>query len=251
MKAMIFAAGLGTRLRPITDRMPKALVPVGGVPVLEIVMRRLRGAGIGDFVINACHFSGMIEEFVARNAGRLGAHVSVSPEEDGPLETGGGIKRAGGMLGDGRFLVHNVDILSNLDIGWFIRQDAARDGEDCLASLLVCESQTADRYLLFDRDMCLAGWANVRTGEVRSPYPDFDPGSCRRLSFCGIHILSPEVFPMMEDWPDRFPIIDFYLAAAAGRKIRAVLAPEDFRFIDIGSPAKLEEAERADFWRGL
>lgn len=246
MKAMIFAAGLGTRLRPLTDKMPKALVPVRGEAMLGRVIRKIQAAGVNDFVVNTHHFADQVGEYLSHN-GNFGSHIDVSREDDGPLETGGGIKRAARFLSSpkpGRFLVHNVDILSNLDISWFIRQDAA--GDDCLASLLVCNATDADRYLLFDREMKLAGWTNIRTGEVKSPYPDFDPAACTRLSFCGIHILSPRVFALMDAWPEKFSIIDFYLSLAATEKIRAVTAPDGFRLIDIGSPEKLAEAESSN-----
>lgn len=237
MKAMIFAAGLGTRLRPLTDRMPKALVPVGGVPMLQRVIEKLKSAGFSEFVVNVHHFAPMIEDFLA-GSGNLGVHIDISRETSEPLETGGGIKKAEAFLRGGRFLVHNVDILSDLDLGWFL----SRDSEDALATLLVTDSEDADRFLLFDDGMRLAGWTNVRTGEVKSPYPDFDPSSCRRLSFCGIHILSPEVFGIMREWPVKFSIIDFYLAAAATHCIRGVYAP-GLKLIDIGSPQKLAEAD--------
>lgn len=236
MKAMIFAAGLGTRLRPLTDMMPKALVPVGGVPMLQRVIGKLKSAGFSEFVVNVHHFAPMIEAFLADN-GNFGVHVDISRETAEPLETGGGIRKAEPFLRGGRFLVHNVDILSNLDLGWFL----ASDSEDSLATLLVTDSEDADRFLLFDDDMRLAGWTNVRTGEIKSPYPDFDPSRFRRLSFCGIHILSPEVFRLMRPWPGKFSIIDFYLAAAATHCIRGVYAP-DLKLIDIGSPQKLAEA---------
>ena len=242
MKALIFAAGLGTRLRPITDTMPKALVPVGGVPMLERVIRRLASAGIDEFVVNAFHFKEKIVEFVG--AGGLGVHVSVSVEDGAePLETGGGIRHAAPLLttdtGDGRFLVHNADILSNLDIRWLISQDRPSS----LATLVVNRLE-ADRYLLFDDDMRLAGWTNVRTGEVRSPYSDFDPSKYHRYSFSGIHIISERMFGLMAEWPERFGIMDFYLSVAARQPIYGVLA-EDLRLIDIGSPEKLAEAETA------
>jgi NDP-sugar pyrophosphorylase family protein len=103
----------------------------------------------------------------------------------------------------------------------------------------------SDRYLLFDDEMRLAGWQNVKTGEVKSPYlPDFDPSAYHRYSFTGIHILSPSVLPLMASWPDRFSIIDFYLSLAASGRIKAVLAPPDFRLIDIGTPEALKEAEK-------
>ena len=238
MKALIFAAGLGTRLRPLTDTMPKALVPVAGVPMLARVLCKLRDAGLDSFVVNVHHFAEQIERFLAEND-NFGVPVAISREEREPLETGGGIRHAAPLLASpaGRFLVHNVDILSDLDVRWFL----AQDDPESLATLLLTDAP-ADRYLLFDEEMRLAGWTNVRTGEVKSPYlPDFDPSKYRRYSFCGIHIVSEAVFDRMASWPEKFSIIDFYLQQAAENKIRGVLAP-DLHLIDIGSPAKLAEA---------
>ena len=168
----------------------------------------------------------------------FGVDVRVSVEDgDEPLETGGGIKHARNLL-DGRFLVHNADILSDLDVRWFLSQDSPGS----LATLLLVDKE-ADRYLLFDDDMQLVGWTNVRTGEVKSPWPDFDPSKYRRYSFCGIHIVSDAVFPLMEEWPERFGIIDFYLKACRDHRITGVVA-EDLHLIDIGSPETLEAADR-------
>ena len=239
MRAMIFAAGLGTRLRPLTDTMPKALVRVGGVPMLERVILKLKAAGYDELVVNVHHFAEQIEEFLASKED-FGVHIALSREPAEALETGGGIRHAAPLLrGSGRFLVHNVDILSTLDLHWLRSVDIP----DSLATLVLTESQEADRYLLFDDDMRLAGWTNIRTGEVKSPLPDFDPSRYRRLSFCGIQILSEEVLEMMEDRPEKFSIIDFYLAAAVTGRIRGVLA-NGLKLIDIGSPAKLSEADR-------
>lgn len=239
MKALIFAAGLGTRLRPLTDTMPKALVPVAGVPMLERVLCKLRDAGLDSFVVNVHHFAEQIERFLAEKD-NFGVPVAISREEREPLETGGGIRHAAPLLASpaGRFLVHNVDILSDLDVRWFL----AQDDPESLATLLLIDAP-ADRYLLFDDEMRLVGWTNVRTGEVKSPFlPDFDPSKYRRYSFCGIHIVSEAVFDKMASWPEKFSIIDFYLQQAAENKIRGVLAP-DLQLIDIGSPAKLAEAD--------
>ena len=243
MKALIFAAGLGTRLRPLTDTMPKALVPVAGRPMLERVLCKLRDAGLGPFVVNVHHFAEQIEEFLAAND-NFGAQVAVSHEAAEPLETGGGIRHAAPLLAspEGRFLVHNVDILSDLDLRWFLAQDAPEN----LATLLLIDAP-ADRCLLFDDDMRLAGWMRTSTGEVKSPYlPDFDPANYRRYSFCGIHIVSEAVFEKMAAWPDQFSIIDFYLSECAAGSIRGVVAP-DLQLIDIGSPEKLAEAQKATF----
>lgn len=238
-KAMIFAAGLGTRLRPLTDTMPKALVKVGGVPMLERIMLKMKSAGVTEVVVNVHHFASQIEQFLTDNEG-FGLKTDISREEGQALETGGGIRHAAPLLkGCGRFLVHNVDMLSDLDLEWFFYQDDASS----IATLLLTESDTADRYLLFDDDMLLRGWTNVRTGEVRSPFPDFDPCSCKRLSFCGVQILSDRVLRMMEAWPEKFSIIDFYLAACAWENIRGVVA-KSLRIIDIGTPDKLAEADR-------
>lgn len=236
MKAMIFAAGLGTRLRPITNTIPKALVPVGGVTMLERVILKMRDAGMEECVVNACHFADKVVSFLESKD--FGIPVKVSLESGSePLETGGGIRHAEGLLGRGRFLVHNVDILSDLDVRGFL----SADRPDSLATLLLVDKE-ADRYLLFDADMRLVGWTNVVTGEVKSPYPDFEPSRYHRYSFCGIHIISDEVFDLMEDWPEHFSIIDFYLKSAAIRPIYGVVAT-DLNLIDIGSPAKLAEAE--------
>ena len=240
MKALVFAAGLGTRLRPITDHMPKALVPVAGVPMLERVIKKLSAQGCDSFVVNVHHFASQIEDFL-RDSGNFGLPIAISEELDEPLETGGGIRHAAPLLHseDGRFLVHNADILSTLDIGWFIGQD----NPGTLATLLVRDAP-ADRCLLFDDDMRLTGWTNVKTGEVKSPYlPDYDPSAYHKFSFCGIHIISEDVFPAMASWPSKFGIIDFYLSMAALRPIKGVIAPADMRLVDIGSPDGLREAE--------
>ena len=240
MKALVFAAGLGTRLRPITDNMPKALVPVAGVPMLERVIKKLSAQGCDSFVVNVHHFASQIEDFL-RDNGNFGLPIAISEELAEPLETGGGIKHAEPLLHseESRFLVHNADILSTLEIGWFIGQD----NPGTLATLLVRDAP-ADRCLLFDDDMRLTGWTNVKTGEVKSPYlPDYDPSAYHKFSFCGIHIISEDVFPAMASWPSKFGIIDFYLSMAALRPIKGVVAPADMRLVDIGSPEGLRKAE--------
>lgn len=240
MKAMIFAAGLGTRLRPMTDTMPKALVPVAGKPLLYHVAHKIIDAGISDIVINTHHFADMVAAYVKDQNG-FGAHVSISNEPDQALETGGGIMHARRFLeGCGNFLVHNVDIISDLDIRWFLSQVKP----EALSTLLVSERESS-RYLLFDDGMRLVGWTNVKTGEVRSPFPDFDPDGYRRLAFAGIHCMSDAIFTQMEalGMPERFSIIDFYLAAAAVCPIYGVV-PESLRLLDVGKVGALAEAEK-------
>ncbi len=245
MKALIFAAGLGTRLKPITDTMPKALVPVGGRPLIEHVARKLASSGVDSAVVNVHHFADMIQEWVGRQDIMP---MGISDERDFLLETGGGIYHARPLLeGCGRFLVHNVDIISDLDIQWF----ASQVREDAVATLLVSDRKTS-RYLLFDPDtMRLVGWTNVTTGEVRSPYPDLDMTKCRKMAFSGIHIMSDTVFVALEEYvhekcegvsAPRFPIMDFYLDACARYGIYGVVA-ENLRLVDVGKFDTLEAAE--------
>ena len=236
--AMIFAAGLGTRLRPLTDTMPKALVPVAGSPLLGHVIRRLTRAGYDHLVVNIHHFPDQIVQFLA--AHDWGVQIDVSDERNFLLETGGAIRHARPLLeGAGRFLVHNVDIISDLDFAWFERQ--WREG--ALATLLVSERQTS-RYLLFDEDLRLVGWTNLATGEVRSPYPDLDPAACRKFAFAGIHALSEEVLDVMAPFPERFPIIDFYLQVCDRYPIYGAL-PEQLRLVDVGKFDSLAQAEKS------
>ena len=240
MKAMVFAAGLGTRLRPITDTMPKALVPICGRPLLFHTVCKLRDAGYDELVINIHHFPEQIRKYLADND--LGVSIKISDESAELLETGGGINHARELLLplDGPFLVHNVDIVSNLDIAWFRGQTRP----DALATLLVSERQTR-RYLLFNDDMRLVGWTDISTGEVRSPYPYLDVSKCRRYAFAGIHNISPAIFQAFDalEVPGRFPIIDFYLRACADYPIYGVPAP-GLTLVDVGKIETLAEAER-------
>ena len=239
MKALVFAAGLGTRLKPLTDTMPKALVPVAGEPLLSRVMRKLVAAGYDDIVINIHHFAGMIRDYVAAQD-NFGVKVSFSDETDLLRETGGGIRHAAPLLaGDEPFLVHNVDILTNLALAWFRSQ--YQDGD--LATILVSDRPT-QRYFLFDEEGLLVGWTNLATGEVRSPYPGIDPDCCTRLAFAGIHCISPAIFPLMQDWPERFSIVDFYLSACRTHAIRAAVMP-GLVLHDVGKIAELSDL--ADF----
>ena len=250
MKAMIFAAGLGTRLKPITDSMPKALVPVCGQPLLYHVITKLVAAGYDDLVVNVHHFPDQIIHYL--HSHDFGAKIAVSDERDFLRETGGGIKFARPLLDFSTppaaplemttepFLVHNVDIVSNLDLKWL--RELHR--EDALATVVVSERKT-QRYLLFDDDGRLKGWTNIATGEVRSPYPDIDPDRCHKLAFAGIHLISPAIFDAFDRYGfgDRFSIMDFYLRACADYPIYAAVPPS-FRMVDVGKKETLSEAER-------
>ena len=235
--AMIFAAGLGTRLRPITDNMPKALVKIGARPLLRIVMERLAHFGYDHIVVNVHHFAGQIEDYLS-SVDIPGVRVSISDERDMLRDTGGGILHAEPLLGDGRFLVHNVDIISDLDLNWL--DASVRPG--ALATLAVSDRKTS-RYLLFDDDMRLAGWTNVSTGEVRTPYPGLDVNACRKYAFSGIHILSHDIFSIFREtgFRDKFSIIDFYLAVAASYPVYGAV-PDSLTLVDVGKPESLAKA---------
>jgi NDP-sugar pyrophosphorylase family protein len=236
MKAMIFAAGLGTRLKPLTDTMPKALVPVCGQPLLYHVLTKLVSAGYDEIIVNVHHFPDQIIDYLCIND--FGAHITVSDERDFLRETGGGIKHVRPLLTE-PFLVHNVDIISNLDFKWLREQHR----EDALATIVVSERKT-QRYFLFDEDGRLKGWTNVATGEVRSPFGDIDPNQYRKLAFAGIHMMSPAIFDAFDKlgFGERFSITDFYLKACAEYPIYAAVPPE-FKMVDVGKFDTLPEAE--------
>ena len=230
-QAMIFAAGLGTRLKPLTDTMPKALVKVGGQPLLWHTVMKLKAAGYEHMVVNVHHFAQQIVDYLKQND-NFGLDIRISDESDKLLETGGGIKKALPLFDRSKpILIHNVDILSNLDL-------TALDGS--VTTLVVSPRQTK-RYLLFDDDLYLRGWTNVETGEVKGEVTDVD--SYRKLAFSGIHVLHPSLLPLMDEWPDRFPIMDFYLKVCARHPIRGY-EPCGLRLMDVGKLDTLHEAEQ-------
>ena len=236
-QAMIFAAGLGTRLKPLTDTMPKALVPVGGKPLIEHVVEKLKVAGAERIVVNVHHFARQVVDYLQEND-NFGVDISISDESAKLLDTGGGLKKAAPLfMPDAPVLIHNVDILSNVDLRWLYE-----NSKDSDATLLVSERKTK-RYLLFNDDMRLVGWTNIETGEVKSPYKDLNVSSCKMYAFSGIHVFSSRLFPLMDDFPDKFGIIDFYLKVCGEAVIKACLKP-DLRLLDVGKLDTLAEAER-------
>ncbi|MDL2278689.1 nucleotidyltransferase family protein [Parabacteroides sp. OttesenSCG-928-G07] len=244
MKAMIFAAGMGTRLKPLTDNMPKALVPVGGKPMLEHIILKLKNSGFDQIIINIHHFGEQIIDFLNAN-NNFGIHIEIADERDYLLDTGGGIKKTDHFFqGKEPFLVHNVDIFSNVNLKALYK---AHSVSDTLATLLVSKRNTA-RYLLFNKENKLCGWRNHETGEVKSYYPDFDPTQYNEYAFGGIHVISPEIFKWMDEWTGKFPIINFYLSICAKANIQAYPA-ENLKLIDIGKPENLIKAE--EFLREL
>ena len=256
MKAMIFAAGLGTRLKPITDTLPKALVPVCGKPLIEHVMTRLAdvrdkegSALIDGFVVNVHHFSEKITTWLKEHSQAV--PVEVSDESARLLETGGAVLHARPYLeGCGSFLIHNVDIMSDCDLGWF----ASQVRPDALASLLVSDRPTT-RFLLFEPDtMRMVGWMNTDTGDYSVISPSIVPSECRALAFSGIHIMSDRVFDLMESYikekglptddvaGTRFPIMSFYMYVASKHPVYGVFA-ESLDFLDVGKLDAIAPAE--------
>ena len=237
MKSMIFAAGLGTRLKPLTDHMPKALVPIAGKPLLGHVIEKLKAAGSDEMIINIHHFPDQIIDYV-HSQNNFGIRIAFSDEREQLLETGGGIKKAVDFFDDGKpFLVHNADILSNLDIAELYQQHLRTNP---LATLVVSERDTF-RYLLFNDDLQLKGWVNEKTGELR-PEGFSKPQLYRKLAFSGIQVLSPKVFELMNDFGERFSIMDFYLSVVRSQQILGFV-PENYQMIDVGKLDALDKAE--------
>lgn len=207
MRALVFAAGLGTRLRPLTDTMPKAMVPVLSKPLLHHSLQHLISAGATEIVVNVHHFAQQIINYIAQHD--WGIPVRISDESQLLLNTGGGLRQALTLFSpsEAPILIHNVDILSNANLPALYHQAT---NIDCDALLLVSQRDT-QRYLLFNQDQRLVGWQNIATQQVRTPLPQLNPDACQRYAFSGIHIVSPRLASALAAYPEVFPIMDFYL----------------------------------------
>ena len=242
MKGMIFAAGLGTRLRPLTDTMPKALVPLAGHPLLMYQIAKLKSAGITDIMINVHHFADMIIDYVRSND-NFGCHIMISDERERLLDTGGGLLKAWKTYGrdsDEPVLALNADILSTIRL-----EDVTGAYRPEEAGLLVVRHRETQRYLCFDKDDRLSGWTNVATGECRpaSVAPMLD--DYRLLAFSGMQVLSPGVLSMMDEYAsrngERFSVIDFYMDAMRQAFFRGF--EPDGELLDVGKIEHIAEAE--------
>lgn len=241
MKALIFAAGLGTRLGAITRTMPKALVEVGGEPMLKRVIIKLKAAGISDMVVNVHHHAQMIRDYLAVNH-NFGANISISDESESLLDTGGGLLKAKELLGtDSPIVLHNADILTDFDIREMI---GTHLGSDSDVTLLVAERQTS-RYLLFDESMRMRGWTDIRTGEIRSPWTADEIADCHKLAFGGVHIVNPTVFKLLESFSHepKFSITPFYTASCRELRITGFKPAKTYNWVDIGKPDALKAAQ--------
>ncbi|MFB3778788.1 MAG: NDP-sugar synthase [Bryobacteraceae bacterium] len=228
MKAMILAAGLGTRLRPLTDDRPKALVEVAGRTLLEIAIARLREFGVREVIVNVHHFAGMVIEYL-RAKNNFGLRIEIS-EEDSLLDTGGGLKKAAWFLREpgpaAPFLLHNVDVISAIDLG---RMLAFHTQNRALATLAV-QQRRASRYLLFDGQMRLCG--RRLAGEQ---------GTGQELAFCGIHVISPRLLEILSE-EGAFSIIEAYLRLSRqGERILAYRA-DGVYWRDLGTPESIARA---------
>ena len=249
---MIFAAGLGTRLKPLTDTMPKALVPLAGKTLLQWQIEKLKAAGITDIVVNVHHFADKIIDYLREN-NYFGCNIQVSDERDILLETGGGLRKAKSLLTGFRLpasecpkdpiLICNVDILSNIDIPTLLK---AYNPDEM--GVVVVYPRDTQRYLLFDDSSRLCGWTNIATGEVRGPVADnqYPIANTRKLAFSGMQLLNPRIFEVMDkvvaEKGEKFSLIDLYLSIAEKEILRAFI-PENYRMMDVGKINQLSEAE--------
>ena len=237
MKAMILAAGLGTRLGALTAEKPKALLEVNGKPMLEHVVENLKSYGINEIIVNVHHFGGQVIDFLNQN-NNFGIRIEVSDEGDALLNTGGGLMKASYFFDDGKpFLVHNVDVLSRIDIH---KLEIYHTHIKSLATLVIKKRDTT-RYLLVNKCQVLCGWRNKKTGdEIIVRYAE----KLTEAAFSGIQMISPAIFELCKK-TGKFSLTDMYLDLAAENKI--VVYNDNALWFDLGKPENIEEAERMFF----
>lgn len=232
---MIFAAGLGTRLQPLTNSTPKALVKLNGIPLLEVIINRLIKYNFDEIIINIHHFAGQIKDFIF-SKNNFGIRVEFSDETGQLLDTGGGLKKASWFFDDGKpFLVHNVDVLSDINLKDAMKYHCKNNA---LATLAV-RNRATSRYFLFDKNNILCGWENVKTGKriITNQKEKYFP-----LAFSGIHIIEPSIYKYISE-NGKFSIVDVYLELAKNQKIVAY-KHDDSIWFDLGRKENLIEAER-------
>jgi N-acetyl-alpha-D-muramate 1-phosphate uridylyltransferase len=238
MKAMIFAAGLGTRLKPWTDRHPKALAMVNGKSLLQRNIEYLQKFGIEEVIVNVHHFADQIIEAIYKNKG-WGSRVSISDESALVLETGGGLKKASWYFDNDSFLIMNADILTDLDL---YPMFGYHNNNNALATLAVTNRVTS-RYFLFTEGMDLCGWRNTRTGEEKGPvlhFPAEQKQLVQQMAFSGIHLVQTRIFSLMKK-DGSFSIVDLYLELAQNEKIKGFEHNHSI-LVDVGKPESLSRA---------
>lgn len=231
---MIFAAGLGTRLRPLTYSKPKALLEMKGIPLLEIIIRKLIFYGFDDLIINVHHFPEMIVDFL-KTKKNFGISISISDESGFLLDTGGGLKKAANFFNDGNpFIIHNVDVISNIDLKLLYKEHLKNNA----IATLACMKRNSSRQFLANKNYELCGWKNNKTGETKI---------CREMetslkpfAFCGIQVINPELLEIISE-TGAFSIIDLYLRLASEHIIK--LKPfNKVKWLDVGTPENLNKA---------
>jgi len=234
MKAMILAAGLGTRLKPFTDDKPKALVKIGDKTLLEHTILRLKENGFTEIVVNVHHFAQMVIDFL--NSNDFGVKIYISDESDWLLDTGGGILKAAQYLnGDEPFLVHNVDIITDIDLRQFYKTYST----SCNVATLAVSKRESSRVFMFDDKLSLSGWKNNLTGKMI--IPDSSRGPLSEYAFAGIHLISPKIFNLINS-KGPFSIVDAYLSLCSKYTIQGHDVSSNF-VLDVGKPSSIEKAE--------
>ncbi|MCQ2227409.1 MAG: nucleotidyltransferase family protein [Bacteroidales bacterium] len=241
MNGMIFAAGLGTRLAPLTDTKPKALVELNGKPLIEYAIEQFAKGGVTTLVINVHHFAQQIIDYVNANANKWPEMtIKISDEQDFLLDTGGGLVKALNLFPDDKpIVVGNADVFCNVPIDWFYNLHV-KSGR---SATLLTRTRNSTRQLLFDKDGRLSGWRNKTTGEERLPrINSVETLALHESAFCGFHVIDQG---LIRFWlPVRkFSIIDAYLSVAADDNIGQVNLPYDYYWFDIGTPEKLKTAQ--------
>ena len=232
---MIFAAGLGSRLYPLTESKPKALVEICGKTLLEITINQLKSFGIQEFVINVHHFADQIINYLRTN-NYFNSKIIVSDESSLLLDTGGGLKKAEDFLkDDSPILIHNVDILSDMDFETFINQHNSK-GKEIIASIVV-NSRKSGRVFLENDNHFLCGWKNLNTGEEKIPNPQ---NNLHPVSFCGIHLVNSTIFNLIS-LEGVFSMVDVYLHLCKNEKI--ICYKDNSKWMDVGTIDKLEQAQ--------
>lgn len=234
MKAMIFAAGKGIRLKPLTDYTPKALVEINGKPLLELVIKKLISSGVKEIIINVHYLADQIIDFLKRN-NNFGIRIEISDESNHLLDTGGGLKKASWFFDDNQpFILHNTDIVSNINLNHLI---GYHESKKAIATLAI-RNRISSRYFLFNDTYELCGWKNIKTEkEIITKKSN----QLNEYAFSGIHFINPEIFKYFQS-EERFSIINTYMDLSKIRTISGYQHNKDYWF-DIGTQEKLSEAE--------
>ena len=236
VKALLFAAGLGTRLKEQTLSKPKALVDLAGKPLLRHAIEHLKQFGITDITVNVFHFAEQVISYLEEN-NSFGINIQISDERDQLLDTGGGLKKASVFLnGTEPILIYNVDVISNLDLNLLLKY---HQEQKSLATLVVRARETS-RYLMFDSNLQLTGWKNFSNGETRISR-DESFAESQPFAFSGIHLIQPELLDLITE-EGKFPIMDLYLRLAKSNSIKAFIDQSDL-WMDLGKPEQLMAAE--------